>query len=235
MATVKITDDVINSVVAKVRQVHDADRQLINNTVPDVPTGFAEEMYSLLMPEADRKIVFNALPEWARAHQGMLTVRIVPHGAANVRWCPVISLLLPADTLALSNMCELQGIPGVRNLCWDGCNMQLYLEADWSALPTKHKDFIEKVANIAAQHDSLTKAAKEACNTMRLFLEQYSTVQAAMKAFGPAFKKYVDPWMQMELDRVPPKRNNKPKAKKEKIEVNVTKLVAKATAIQLNV
>lgn len=235
MATVKITDNTITSIVAKVRQVHEADREKINNTVPETPPGFAEEVYSLLMPEAERKVVFNALPEWARKQQNGFTLRVVPFGATNLRWCPVLCLGLPKDTLALPNMCLLESVPGAKQLSWDGHNMVLHLAEDWSVLPIKDKSFIEKIADVAAQHDKLTKASKEASNTMRLFLEQHSTVQSAMKAFGPSFKKYIDPWLQMELDRVPPKRANKPKAKKEKVEVNIAKLVAKATAIQLNV
>lgn len=235
MATVTITNDVITSVIAKVRHLHELDRAKIDNTVPSVPSGLGEELYDLLMPAEDRKKVLDLLPLWMRFQQHAITVRVVPPGCTNVRWCPVLSLCLPPNTLLLGQSVALETIPGVKQLHWDGCNMTLYLADDWSTLPIKDKDFIAKVANIATEHDKITKAAKEACDIMRLFLVQHRTLQSAMKAFGPALKTYIDPWLQMELDRVPPKRVAKPKVKQEKVEVNIAKLVTKATAAQLNV
>lgn len=235
MATVTINNDVILSITAKVQHLYTIDRAKIDNTTPDVPVGLAEELYDLLMPATDRKKVLELLPPWMTFYQHSFTVRVVPPGSTNFRWCPVLSLVLPVDTLMINHNANIETIPGVKHLHWDGVNMTLYLADDWSALPIKDKDFIAKVANVAIEHDKLTKASKEASNTMRLFLEQHRTLQSAMKAFGPALKTYIDPWLQMELDRVPPKRVTKPKVKQEKVEVNIAKLVTKATATQLNV
>lgn len=235
MATVKMNGDVITSIVAKVRALYELDRAKADNDVPPVPEGLGEEIYSLLMPAEDRKKVSDLLPAWMRGEQSTITLRVLSAEVTNNRWCPVVYLPMPAGTLALNNYATLESVPGTSLVQWDGVNMTLYLNKDWSALPTKHKEFIGKVANIAEQQDKITRGAKAASGTMQQFLEQHRTVQSAMKAFGPAIKTYIDPWLQQELDRVPAKRAPRTRVEKEKLEINVAKLVAKATATQLNI
>lgn len=235
MATVYIREDVTNSILARIHAVYEVDRAKIDNTLPKASAEFAEEVYSLLMPKADRDKVLSMLPEWMQFKRSTLMLRVIPFGVTNTRYSPTMHLALPESTLALNSYCELTSVPGVENAVWDGTTMTLHLAENWSALPITDKAVISKAESIAAQHNKLTEATTEARATMRTFLEQHRTLQSAMKAFGPALKTYIDTWLQRELDRVPPKRLITPKAAKEKIKVNIAKLVTKATTAQLNI
>lgn len=235
MATVKMTPNVVTQIIAKVRELHEADRQKISNEVGKAPPELGAEFYSMVVPLENQKKIKELMPEGVVAHPGCVSVRIMPHGVP-AKWSPVIYTTVPPEAMLMPWYITHENIPGTEKVHWDGATVNVNLAEDWSALAApKSREYIKKLTDFANKHNDVTKKAKEASDTMRLFLEQHKTVQSAMKEFGPALKAYIDPWLQQQLDAPNPKRVVKPKVVKEKVEVNVAKLVAKATVNQLNI
>lgn len=236
MATVKITPDVINSVVAKVQGLYEVDRaKLAELDYPTASKEYGEEMYSLLLSMDKQKQIRELMGDLAPPIVGNVAVRVVPFDV-NAKWCANMYVTLPAEAISLPAKSVLAAAPGVHKIVWDGHGLTVHLAEDWSALAApKSKAFIEKVVDMANKHHAIAVAATTASDTMRTFLGQHKTMQQAMKAFGPAMKAYIDPWLQQALDRPSPKRIATPKVAKEKVEVNIAKLVTKATTNQLNI
>lgn len=238
MAIVNLTADVITTIVGNVRKVYETDRAKIDSKVPTVPGDIGTRLHGLIIPLETQKQIQALLPEWGRATQNAIGVRVRGHGSTNWNHASVVCMAVSGECVAIGCSVDILDIPGIEKLTWDGYTISMTLAEKASELlplSDNEKAFLIKLTEIKGHHEKLTKTAKEAGDSMRRFLEQHRTVQQAMKAFGPAMKAYIDPWLQQELDRVPPTITRKKKVPKPDEVVDVSKLIAKATAKQLNI
>lgn len=235
MATVKITDAVITAITGRVRELYDNDRAKIDMTIPEVPTAFGDYLYQHFMGREAQKKLKEALPSWynIRPLKGC-SIRIRKEGTTQWRNCPVIPVTFREEQLKFDQDIAMEELPGIRSITWNGACVCVVFKEDLADVPEKYKAFINTICAIPEAHAKVSAASKEAATLMADFLVQHTSLQAAMKAFGPALKHYFDPWIAAEFSRKPPPRKRVAKDKAEKKEVDISKLVAKAAVDKLN-
>lgn len=236
MATVKITETVITSITAQVRKVYEAGREKIDMTLPETIEGFANYLHELLVDRNSEKAMLAAMPEWyPRSMIQTFTVRMTNKGNSSWRNAPTIYVTLKEPMLQLPVGITRHGLPGIEAISWNGSLLSVVFD-DVALIPSKYRDYVTKMIAIPAAHDKITKASKEAADTMARFLRQFKTVQAALKAEngGPALSHFFDYWLKNELERKPPPRVRKPKEKVDPETVDITKIIAKAAADKLS-
>lgn len=238
MAIVNITHEVATSVIAGVRRMHEADREKIDNTLPDLPEGLGGALYGRIVPLDKQKQALELIGSNFLQRQHLIAVRV--RGVTSTAWAhaPYLHVILPDDCIQLARAVSVEDIPGIKSFTWDGAScISIVLAEDTSVLPFSDEinKFLVKVAEIPARHAKVTKAAKEAQDLMRRFLEQHRTLQSALKAMGPALKAYFDPWITAQMDAPPPKRVRKAKEELDDTPLDLTKLIVKATTSKLNI
>lgn len=234
MAVMKMTAELITSITAQVRKVYEAKRDQIDMTLPEIVEGFGDYLYQLLLPKAAEKAMLAAMPEWyPRTMISEVTVRMAYKGNSSWRNAPVIYAKFKAPALLTPGLTR-HDLPGIAAVTWNGTIMSVVFEEGFSEIPDKYKAFLTKLLAIPAAHDKITKASKEAADTMARFLRQHKTLQSAVKAAGVGLSHYFDYWVKNEYERKPPPRVRKPKEVIEAETVDISKLIAKAAADKLN-
>ena len=238
MAIVNMTHEVVTSVVAGVRRMHEADREKIDNTLPDLPEGLGGALYGRIVPLDKQKQALELIGSNFLQQLRVVAVRVRGSGVSAWSHAPYLHVLLPDGCIQLACPVNLEDIPGIKAFHWDGGScISIVLAEDTSALPFSDEinKFLIKVAEIPARHAKVTRAAKEAQELMRRFLEQHRTLQSALKTMGPALKAYFDPWITAQMDAPPPKRVRKAKEELDDTPLDLTKLIVKATTSKLNI
>ena len=237
MAIVNITHEVSTSIVANVRRMYEADREKVDNTLPDTPEGIGGALYGCIVPLDKQKQALDLIGHNFFQRMNLIAVRVRSITATAWSHAPYIHVTLPANCIALP--CNtVVDVPGIKSFAWDGvATISIVLAEDTSTLPFSDEinKFLVKVAELPDRHAKISKAAKEAQDLMRRFLEQHRTLQSALKAMGPALKAYFDPWITAQMDAPPPKRVRKAKEELDDTPLDLTKLIVKATTSKLNI
>lgn len=241
MATVKLNAAAINDIVGQVRANYEQDRLKFMDKEWDIGPDVGDEMYSWLLPVEKEKKLRETMPPWMFRETNGMHIRVENsidgHVNTHSPYSTVLRLKFKEKHLIGMGLTYVVDLPGVETSWWDGTTLTLWMKDEKHELPkSTASTLVDELYAQLAKHNKVTKASEEAQKTMRAYLPQFSSVQKAIKKDGPWLTAYLPQWMKDEMNRIPPKRVRIPKAAKgEPVEVNINKLVARATASKLNI
>lgn len=242
MATVKLNAAAINDIVGQVRASYEQDRLKFMDKEFEIGPDVGDEVYSWLVPVDKEKQLRELMPPWMVRQNTSMCIRVEQtEGTGLIKTCSPYSTVLrlpfkDKHLIGTGHTFEVD-LPGVESSWWDGTTLTLWMKDEKHELPeSTASKLVDELYAQLAKHDKVTKTSEEAQKTMRAYLGQFSSVQKAIKKDGPWLTAYLPQWMKDEMNRVPPKRVRIPKsAKTEPVEININKLVARATANKLNI
>ena len=226
-------------------------REVVRRSLPSpkpvpaiAPIGVGDEAYSLLLPEDYEKQICDLMPDWALQYMDCMHIGVVPPGTdlynpsrfRSVLYTPTYVVAeFKKPHISLPSGTTIRNVQGIDEARWGGGALVIKPTTDGKDIKQPAlRDFVCELLSTEQQAIDNVAAVNKAADDMTKFLSQYRTLQQAVKAFGPALLEFVPLHIREAYDRVPVKRAKK--EKKEKVEVDVDYLVAKAVAnrLQLN-
>lgn len=234
MAKVPLGPSQINQIVRNVERVYEKDYEDVPPW-PDPTAAVGDALQKLLIPPGAEAELKKILPNWVpnvRANN-YLSIILPEEFQALGTHSTYVSASTPSIVLPGSN--KALNVPGISSVASEGHYIAISIDKVESIANIEDPDlrqYIEGVVNTAKAYCAAIKNTDEARSNMEEFLNQYSTLQQAVKAFGPALLQFVPSAMKETYNKPTEKRVRKPNP--EKITVNVDSLIAKAATEALN-
>lgn len=224
MALVRITATLVNSMCNLVRTMYDKEKEALPRFPTTLETELAEYLLDRILPLEIDVEVQARLPTWAYKTISSYDVRIEGR---------MFKAKSAHNRYYSGNFTTIHGVPGVGKFRVAGDD--IFLEGTLS-LPHMHpllRKHIEAVRAVADAHLAFTEKVKEAEDKMRTFLCQHTTLQSAMKAFGPALWEFVPSNYREQYERIPERKARSTKTEKNPQEIDMSDLIGKIAAKKL--
>lgn len=182
MAIVRITEDLVRSIVANVKQLYAADAASIPVIPKRLTTSLADALYEYVLPPVIEEELLRVTPKWMQRLSSTFELHIGRHRFD--------SYTMTERVYWGHREYKIYNVPGVPILEVRGQEFKLTegsgCKFDLDAMHPELRAVFEVIdANAAAAQKYVAElgAAEERIKT---FLRQHTTLQSALKAFGPA-------------------------------------------------
>lgn len=236
MAKIVLGESQKQQILRNVERAYYADYEKLDTFPNEVPTVATDELMELVLPDTTQQKIISALgPGWELAKRD--TVRIdayFPKASSTLGSYRASYGYVSKPVLLIHGTVSLTNVPGVEHITYANGSIS-FLASDSSLIQQPNlKAYVDKIEKLYADYERVNSEAEKARKDMSDFLDQYSTLQQAVKAFGPALLQFVPSNMKELYNKPTEKRVRKPNP--EKSTIDVSSLVARATtqALQLN-
>lgn len=229
MATVRLTDSLIEKIVTNSSKVYEESEGPVPVLPEEITSTLADRVYDYVLPVSSQNAYMNDLPPWMQIHTSDYAIVI---NGKQMR----APLSKPKPSLERFNT-KIYNIPSVPVISLSYGRVVITLDED--AYPHIDSELAAVASSIDGVRKELMRRAKEQgdiADRMRKFLKGHSTLQSAVKEFGPALFKFVDSDVIEQYKRVrtpSAKTDTKPEAKEQADPVDVSDIIGRVTAVEL--
>lgn len=242
MSRVKMSPTLIQQICNNVERVVAKNAPSLPAWPTNIPTEAVEAAYSIVLPQSVEDEINKLVPSGSFPIIRDMAISIAKPEATveNARYHNMLTLYAPhapfrKARILMGGRRVICSEPGFEFLLWDRSSLYAQVKGDGSDIQDPHlKAYVQNVVNTYTSHMEHSKECSAAVEKMSTFLRQYTTLNNAVKDFGPALFEYVPPHIKDLYNKEPVPR--KQRAKREKVEVDVSDLIVKAfeNKVELN-
>jgi hypothetical protein len=224
---------------------HNVERVVAKNTpnLPAWPTNMPSEAvaaaYNILLPQSSEDEINKLVPHGSLPFIRDFSYCVVKPNAkvedARYNTMNTLYAALPKHRIQMSGRRVIMSEPGFEFILWDRGAFWVQPKGDGSDIQDPHlKAYVQTTVDTYNAHEAYSKECSAAVEKMSTFLRQYSTLNNAVKDFGPALFEYVPAHIKDLYNKEPVPR--KQRVKREKVEIDVSDLIVKAfeNKVELN-
>jgi len=230
MAIVRITNDVVRAIVANVKTLYASDFAAIPAVPKRLSTTLADALYEYVLPPVIEEQLDAIMPPWMRLSLAQYELQIGRHR---------FECITRTHRFYWGHReYKIYNVPGVPVFEINGSSFKLSegngVNFDRSQMHPELRDVFETIdANLEASQKYVSELT-EAEDKMKAFLLQHTTLQSALKAFGPALWDLVPTATKVQFEKPVVRNTGGAKGAKPEVEgVDVTDVIGRIAAKRL--
>lgn len=239
MAIVKLSPTLKSQILNNVDKIKSETFGPLPEYPNGVPFEVANEAYNILLPEEFEKKALELIPPWGVKLTNTFYLGIThPKTEEHRARYDVVGLTrvrMAHNRMQMFGRTTIRSTPGLSYATWDGECLILCPSDDGTEVDAPNlRSFIAKAKEVSAKHKQYREEMAEARSTMSKFLDQHTTLQKAVKAFGPALMTYVPKHAIDMYNKPAGPRKKKDKPAVEAVDVTSLIVAATESRLQLN-